>query len=188
MRQAERQPTGMRGQSARNDPPPGAPGGAATDPTFHERLRVPPSWWLVILFIALSIGAVTLRFQESYRERMVIAAVTAAVSYALMAWPVIVYGRATIEVSDGMLRAGRAELPLSALGECYPLDEELARAVRGPEADARAFMLLRSYVRTAVRVDVADPDDPTPYLYLSTRRPADLVDALTAARPRPDAA
>jgi DUF3093 family protein len=39
--------------------------------------------------------------------------------------------------------------------------------------------LLRSYVPTAVRVDVTDPADPTPYLYLSTRRPEKLAKALS---------
>jgi hypothetical protein len=42
----------------------------------------------------------------------------------------------------------------------------------------RAFMLLRGYVPTAVRVEVSDPDDPTPYLYLSTRRPEQLARVL----------
>lgn len=32
-------------------------------------------------------------------------------------------------------------------------------------------MLLRSYIPTAVRVEITDPQDPTPYVYLSTREP-----------------
>jgi hypothetical protein len=43
-------------------------------------------------------------------------------------------------------------------------------------------MLLRGYIRTAVRVEITDPEDPTPYAYLSTREPARLVAALTAVR------
>ena len=43
-------------------------------------------------------------------------------------------------------------------------------------------MLLRSYVPTALRVEVTDPEDPTPYVYLSTREPQALAAAL-AARP-----
>ncbi|CAM5730941.1 Membrane protein OS=Streptomyces microflavus OX=1919 GN=Smic_08080 PE=4 SV=1 [Streptomyces microflavus] len=30
---------------------------------------------------------------------------------------------------------------------------------------------MRSYISGAVRVEVLDPDDPTPYLYISTRTP-----------------
>jgi hypothetical protein len=78
------------------------------------------------------------------------------------------------------LEAGTARLPLTALGAATALDAEAARRLRTTEADARAFMLLRGYVRTAVRVDVTDPEDPTPYLYLSTRRPDKLVKVLSA--------
>lgn len=58
------------------------------------------------------------------------------------------------------------------------LDAEEARAWRSYKADPRAFMLLRSYIPTAVRVKVTDPADPTPYVYLSTREPQALVAAL----------
>jgi hypothetical protein len=42
-------------------------------------------------------------------------------------------------------------------------------------------MLLRSYVRTAVRIEVVDPQDPHPYLYLSSRHPEQLAAALARA-------
>lgn len=62
------------------------------------------------------------------------------------------------------------------------LDGEEARAWRLHKADPRAFMLLRSYVPTALRVEITDPDDPTPYVYLSTRAPKRLAAALDAVR------
>jgi hypothetical protein len=71
---------------------------------------------------------------------------------------------------------------VSALGEAVALDAEETVAWRTYKADPRAFMLMRSYVRTAVRVEVTDPADPTPYLYLSTRSPQRLVQALDAVR------
>ncbi|WP_143320718.1 DUF3093 family protein, partial [Cellulomonas iranensis] len=57
-----------------------------------------------------------------------------------------------------------------------------ARAWRGHKADTRAHMLLRSYIPTALRVEVTDPQVTTPYLYLSTRDPEGLAAALTAVR------
>lgn len=73
---------------------------------------------------------------------------------------------------------GRCPDPLEALGDAEVLDGEEARAWRSYKADPRAFMLLRSYIPTAVRVKVTDPQDPTPYVYLSTREPQALVAAL----------
>lgn len=88
------------------------------------------------------------------------------------------YGSARIRVVAGALVAGDARIPLEALGDAEVLDGEEARAWRSYKADTRAFMLLRSYIPTAVRVKVTDPADPTPYVYLSTREPQALVAAL----------
>jgi hypothetical protein len=96
------------------------------------------------------------------------------------------YGSARIRVVADALVAGDARVPLSALGTAQVLDEEEAFAWRTRKADPRAHMLLRSYIRTAVRVEVTDPADPTPYIYLSTRTPQRLADALSAdAESRP---
>jgi hypothetical protein len=92
------------------------------------------------------------------------------------------YGSARIRVVAGSLVAGDARIPVSALGEAEVLDAEQARDWRLHKADPRAFMLLRSYVPTAVRIEVSDPDDPTPYVYLSTRDPEALAAALAAVR------
>ncbi len=87
-----------------------------------------------------------------------------------------------VEVTADALVVGRASLPLSDLGTARPLDAEAARILRGTGADGRAFIYLRSWVPTAVKVDVEDPTDPAPYWYVSTSRPADLVAALTQAK------
>ncbi|MFF2775454.1 DUF3093 family protein [Streptomyces sp. NPDC058052] len=43
-------------------------------------------------------------------------------------------------------------------------------------------VLMRSFVPHAVRVEVVDQADPTPYLCLSTRAPEALKEAVAAAR------
>lgn len=80
------------------------------------------------------------------------------------------------------LIAGEAKIPVSALGEAEILDPEEARAWRTYKADTRAFLLLRAYIPRALKVEVTDPQDPTPYLYLSTREPERLAEALKTAR------
>jgi hypothetical protein len=98
-----------------------------------------------------------------------------------VAW--LLFGSATrIQVGSAGLSAGRALLPPAAIGAATPLDPEAAAALRGPNADARAYLVLRGWVRTAVRVEVADPADPAPYWYVSTRRPAELAVALAEVR------
>ncbi len=48
----------------------------------------------------------------------------------------------------------------------------------GSEADARAYLLVRPYLKRAVRVTVVDPADPTPYWLVGTRHPEALAAAL----------
>ena len=41
-----------------------------------------------------------------------------------------------------------------------------------------AFLMLRAWVGPVVRVEITDPDDPTPYWVFSVRNPEALVTAL----------
>lgn len=145
-------------------------------PLYEERLTAPRSWWLIAALVGVAGGLILLPFGPPALLGGLIAAT------AVAAVVVSSYGSARIRVVAGSLVAGDARIPLSALGEAEVLDAEEARAWRSYKADTRAFMLLRSYVPTALRVEVTDPADPTPYLYLSTRNPKALAAALAAVR------
>ena len=92
------------------------------------------------------------------------------------------YGSIRIRVVGDSLIAGDAKIPVSALGESEVLDREEARAWRTYKANPLAFMLLRAYIPTVLKVEVTDPADRTPYLYLSTREPEKLAAAIKAAQ------
>ncbi|MFE2941738.1 DUF3093 domain-containing protein [Streptomyces sp. NPDC059255] len=143
---------------------------------YDERLTAPPAWWGIAALLAVAGGLMTLPLGALPMLGGVI------VAGALAAAGVSAYGSARIRVVADSLVAGDARIPVSALGTAEVLDPEEARAWRLEKADPRAFMLLRSYVPTALRVEVTDPDDPTPYVYLSTRTPQALAAALDAVR------
>lgn len=107
---------------------------------------------------------------------------TGVVLVALVGW---LLTRATghVAVAGDELRAGAARLPRWAWGPAVPLDAEAARRLRGVDADPRAFLYLRGWVPTAVRLDLNDPSDPAPYWYVSTRRPEALAQALGWTKP-----
>ena len=89
------------------------------------------------------------------------------------------YGSARVAVADGELRAGRAHIELHHLGEAVALDADQTRRAAGVDADARAFLVLRPYLKRAVRVTITDPADPTPYWLVGTRHPERLAEALS---------
>lgn len=146
-------------------------------PPFDERLTAPRSWW----FIALLVGIACALMLLPLGTLPLLAGLAGGT--VLSAVAVSSYGSARIRVVAGALVAGDARIPVSALGEAEVLDAEEARAWRSHKADTRAYMLLRSYIPTAVRVEITDPEDPTPYVYLSTREPQALAAALKAAGP-----
>jgi hypothetical protein len=154
---------------------PSAP--APPPPGYDERLAVPLRWWaLATMFLASLLIAFLVATPVWVALGSTIVLVLAVATVFLG------YGSARVTVTDGTLRAGRARIPLSALGEVQTLDAESARLLAGRHADARAYLLIRPYLRRAVRVDVADPADPTPYWLVATRRPDRLAAALAAAR------
>ena len=145
--------------------------------TYDERLGVPLRWWaLATMFLA----SLLLAFLVATPAWVALSAT--AVLVAMVVGLFLSYGGARVSVRDGELHAGRARIPVTLLGEATVLDAEARQRLAGVDADARAYLLLRPYLRRAVRVDITDPADPVPYWLISTRRPAQLVAALSEAR------
>jgi Protein of unknown function (DUF3093) len=152
---------------------------------YHERLSVPLGWWLLglvtILLLATELAA-------GYSWPVVIgvyAVLTAGLALMLLNW-----GRPTVEVGGGELRAGWARLQLAAVGEVSALDEAQTRSLRGPRGDPAAFLVIRPYLRRAVYVEVARPGAENKrghrrllWRGFRTRHPAELAAAIEGARP-----
>ncbi|HEV7812665.1 MAG TPA: DUF3093 domain-containing protein, partial [Leifsonia sp.] len=87
-----------------------------------------------------------------------------------------------IAVTDTQIVAGRARLPIQYAGEPETFRGAEATIVRGPELDARAWLVIRGWVSPVVRIPVTDPDDPAPYWIVSSRRPEAVSAAIVKAR------
>jgi hypothetical protein len=145
---------------------------------YRERLYSPLSWWLVGMTCSLMFGAIVWTGFDLGLTIAVFGTLILITAAFLANW-----GRATIEVTDGELRAGQAVLRLADVGEVRALDEAQARALRGQRADPRAYTLIRPYLRRAVYVEVCGQQAATPYWLLATRKPAELAAAIEGARP-----
>jgi hypothetical protein len=99
---------------------------------------------------------------------------------ALLVLGLASYGSVRLAVANGEFRAARAHIALRHLGAAEALDAEATRVAMGPGADARAFLVMRPYLKRAVRVPVTDPADPTPYWLVGSRDPDALAAALNA--------
>lgn len=154
--------------------------------TYTERLTV--SWWAwpitlggaAVLAAQLTIGAPVLRHPLTY---FAVCGLTAVGLLAL--------GRIGIEVvtasghgdgAGGELRVDDARLPAMVVASAEPIDAAKRRDLLGVDADPLAFVIQRPWIPGGVRVDLADPEDPTPYWFVSSRHPERLAEAIMKAR------
>ncbi|WP_426244352.1 DUF3093 domain-containing protein [Nocardioides sp. LHG3406-4] len=143
---------------------------------YAERLHVPLRWWVQGTMLVASLWLAVIVALPG-----IVAWVVTAVALLLLAWGFLAYGAARVAVGGGQFRAGRAHIEIRHLGQVTALDADRTRRLAGPEADARAYLLLRPYLKRGVRVEITDPADRTPYWLVHTRHPDRLAGALTGA-------
>lgn len=142
---------------------------------YRERLLPGP---MVFVITALVIPASLLVFLPI---NLTLGVICAAVLYGACVILLII-SSPWIEVTDTALLAGRARLPLPNVGDAFGFAGTEATQQRGPKLDARAWLVIRGWISTVVKVDVLDSGDPTPYWLVSTRHPNDLIAALQKAK------
>jgi hypothetical protein len=135
----------------------------AQDAAYRERLLVPVSWWLLAVPVIAVLGGEVYAGFGGWIPPVIYAVFIVVVAGFLLTW-----GATTIEVADGTLRAGGAELPLDRTSEVVPLDEKQAA--------------LRPYLKRAVYIRLADPGSGVPYWLVATRHPAELATAIERGR------
>jgi hypothetical protein len=152
----------------------------ATVEVWHEQLRVPLSWWLLGAAFVGTVVWVVWVVSPGLPALSAGAVAAVVVAVALQRWSSTVIAVES-GPQHGRLVAGRARLPLSVVSAVSALSADELRRQSGVDADARAHLVLPPFVPTGVRVDLADPSDPTPYWLVATRHPDELVVALTGA-------
>lgn len=141
--------------------------------TYRERLYV--TWWiwpLPLLAAGLLAAEVHMGFPglRSWLPYVVLLPLTVLLIARM--------GSTKVEVSGSELKAGDAHIPLALLGDVEIIAPEDRRRAMGPQLDPAAFVVHRGWVKPLVRVQVNDPEDPTPYWVISTRHPEALAAAL----------
>jgi hypothetical protein len=146
---------------------------ARTVAAHQERLSLP--WWAwpaallagAILATELMLGLPEVPIWLPY-----------AVLVPLSVLALVPLGRWRVEVTPDEFRADDARLPVEFVSGVVALDAAGKREALGVGSHPMAFVVQRAWVGTAVQVLLDDPDDPTPFWVVSTRRPVELATAL----------
>jgi hypothetical protein len=139
-------------------------------PTYLEKLRTPWWWYLVAAFVASLLAA---EFHiagidvSDWLPYVVLVPIAVGIVWAM--------SRARVEIRDDELSVRGAHLPLKYVSGAVALDANTLRRVVGREGDPAAFVSIRSWIGPGVQLWLDDPDDPTPYWVISTRRPDEVV-------------
>lgn len=149
--------------------------GAPTGALYRERLS--PSLWVLVAAAVCGPMAALVFAPIDTTIALVVGALVGAGIVALL-----VAGSPSLEVKDGMLRAGRARIPVDLLGEPAITHGDDARTARGPALDPRAWHVIRGGIDGVAVFPVLDPDDPAPSWVVSSRTPDRLAAAVRRAR------
>ena len=84
-----------------------------------------------------------------------------------------------IVVTEEGLRVGTAYLEREFWGQAQAFRGLEARHERGPGAHGLAWLSLRPWIDPVVKIEVSDPEDPTPYWLISSQNPEALLAALS---------
>jgi hypothetical protein len=140
---------------------------------FDERLSVPFYWYLFAAGVGALLGA---------EIHMGYPGLRSWIGYVTLIplFMVAVYwlGRARVRVTDGRLAVGKTTVALHHIGRTEVVARSDKQEVLGPQLDPQAYLLHRGWIGPLVRLEIIDPDDPTPYWVFSVRRPDELLAAL----------
>ena len=93
-------------------------------------------------------------------------------------WGALFFLAPVIQVGSSNLTVARAKIPRNLLGNVEEIAKNQIFSERGPKLDPTAYKVFQGTVKTAVKISLNDPNDPTPYWIISTRKPAQLAEVL----------
>jgi len=140
---------------------------------YRERLRAPLWWYLVAVGVAVILAAEFHIAEETLTDWIpycTLVPLSVAIVWFL--------GHSDLRIGAGELRIRDAHLPIEYVTGAVALDAATLRRVVGREGDPAAFISIRPWIGPGAQLWLDDPDDPTPYWVVSSRRPDDVVAAI----------
>lgn len=140
---------------------------------YRERVRPNLGTFLAVSVLVPAITLVSEPFD--YRIGLVFGTLI-----VLGLWWALFFLAPVIKVGMTTLSVGRASIPRALLGKIEEISKQNIFEERGPKLDPASYKVFQGTVKTAVKIHLKDPADPTPYWIVSTRKPSQLATVLKA--------
>ena len=135
---------------------------------FKEVIR-PPLWLLAfIYFMFLSLVIAVWAALGNLSALVTFIALT----IALLA--IAVMAKSEVRVTQDELVIGKAHIGVKYLAGVEILDKNAMRLLRTRDADPAAFLAIKFWMSTGVKITLNDPRDPTPYWLVSCKKGKEL--------------
>jgi len=136
---------------------------------FKEVLR-PPIW--VLAFIYFLLFSLVIAIWAAFDNTVtLIAFVASTIAIFYIAFVM----RSTITFDGKELRIDRAHIDIKYLGNAKILDSSAMRLLRTRDADPAAYLAIRFWIPTGLKIAVVDPRDPTPYWLITSKRGEEIA-------------
>jgi hypothetical protein len=139
---------------------------------FKERASWPIWLWVFLLFLSGSLSiAIWAALGNTWAE---VSMLTQLVGLLFLSQSTPLQ----IEVTADLLRVGPARIERKYISGVTSLTSEEMRILRGPKINTAAYMQIRFWISTGVKITISDPQDPTPYWLVSSKKAHQLAGAL----------
>ena len=139
---------------------------------FKEVIR-PPLWLLAfIYFMFLSLVIAVWAALGNFSALITFIALT----IALLA--IAVMARSEVRVIEDELVIGKAHIGVKFLADVEILNKDAMSLLRTRDADPAAFLAIKFWISTGVKITLKDQRDPTPYWLVSCKKGRELKSIL----------
>jgi len=139
---------------------------------FREVIR-PPLWLLAfIYFMFLSLVIAVWAALGNLSALITLIALTLALI------GIAISTKSEICITQDEFSVDKAHINRAYLAEVEVLDRDAMRLSRTRDADPAAFLALKFWVSTGVKITLQDQRDPTPYWLISSRKAKELKSTL----------
>lgn len=139
---------------------------------FKEVIR-PPLWLLAfIYFMFLSLVIAIWAALGNLSALVTFIALTIALLAIAMT------AKSEVSVTQDELVIGKAHIGVKYLADVEILDKNAMRLLRTRDADPAAFLAIKFWLSTGVKITLNDPRDPTPYWLVSCKKGKELKSTL----------